>query len=418
MFNLQNSVWHMLPILLVLYVFAGGLLIRMTTRAARPAKNYEYQPRVSILLPVYNEGAHVLETISSILAADWPTEKLEIIAIDDCSVDDSYRYLLQAQRENPHRIQVMKNEENSGKHVSITRALAKSNGEIVVCIDSDCIFDRQVIRELVACFCDPKVGAVGGHIGITNVNDNVFTLCQALVYFMSFQVGKMIQNVQGRLFCISGCLFAVRREIFLEVEYEVRNRNWFGMKVRDGEDRYMTHAILMRGWRTLINPDAVCWTSAPSQMSQLFAQQLRWRRSGLRDIFWTLARLPQHFRTIGTKALISAIIPEMFSIIWATYLLVTIPTMEFGHLMSTLAVAFTTFCSFFIIAALAYNHYIKTIAVGSPPVKYPIKAAAAGAWFFMDSVLVTLLAMCTFDVGSWGTREKVTPVSESASSKH
>lgn len=405
MIDNQLPLWHALPIMLILFMFGGGLLVRLLTKAATPPKDYSYQPKVSVLLPVYNEGAHVLDTIRSILAAEWPHDKLEIVAVDDCSGDDSYQYLLQAQAESPDRVRVSKNPVNSGKHVTLTSALKEASGDIIICIDSDCIFDEQVIKELVSCFCDPKVGAVGGHIGITNVNENVFTMCQALVYFMSFQVGKMVQNVQGKLFCISGCLFAVRREIFMEVEEEVRNRNWFGIKVRDGEDRYMTHAILMRGWKTIINPSAVCWTAAPAKMDQLFSQQLRWRRSGLRDLFWTLARLPEHFRILGPRALLTALLPELFTVLWALFILTAVPVFGVAQAIESVATAFLLFCSVFMVAALAYNHYIKDIAKGSEKITYPLLAGMAGAWFIMDSLLVTLLALCTFDVGAWGTRE-------------
>lgn len=409
------QLWTSLPILLILFMFGGGLLVRLLTNAAKPKRDYTYQPKVSVLLPVFNEGAHVLETIRSILAADWPAEKLEIVAVDDCSADDSYAYLLQAAKEYPTQVRVSKNAVNSGKHVSLTHALKDADGEIVICIDSDCIFDKNVIRELVACFCDPKVGAVGGHIGITNVNENVFTMGQTLVYFMSFQVGKMLQNLQGKLFCISGCLFAVRREIFMEVEAEVRNRNWFGVKVRDGEDRYMTHAILMRGWKTIINPNAVCWTAAPAQMGQLFSQQLRWRRSGLRDLFWTLARLPEHFRVLGASALLTALLPELFTVLWALFLITAVPLFGIGQTIASVATAFLSFCTVFMVAALAYNHYSRDIAKGSEPIKNPLWAGMLGAWFFMDSLLVTILALCTFDVGAWGTRE--TPASEQKDKK-
>lgn len=407
MLAMQQHVWHLLPVLLILLVFGVGLILRLTTKVGAPERDYSYQPKVNVLLPVFNEGAHVLETIESILATHWPRDRLEIVAIDDCSADDSFEYLSCAEKKYPDVLRVMKNPVNSGKHVSLSRALQESSGEIVICIDSDCIFDKNVIRELVACFCDPKVGAVGGHIGITNVNDNALTLCQALVYFMSFQVGKMLQSAQRRVFCISGCLFAVRRHIFLDVEETVRGRNWFGMKVRDGEDRYMTHAILMRGWHTLVNPAAVCWTAAPKQVGQLFGQQLRWRRSVLRDWFWTLVRMPQHFRVMGVAALFTALIPEMFTVLWALYLLTAIPSMGVGEAVKSVVLAILTFCSVFVILALAYNFSIRNIAVGSEPIKNPLKAALAGAWFFIDSMLITLLALFTFDIGSWGTRDKV-----------
>ncbi|MES4787775.1 MAG: hypothetical protein C4294_20410, partial [Nitrospiraceae bacterium] len=72
-------------------------------------------------------------------------------------------------------------------------------------------------------------------VGVSNVNESVYTRVQTLLYFMTFQLGKMVQSAQGSVFCISGCLFAVRREIFNDVEQEVRERNWMGVKVRDGE---------------------------------------------------------------------------------------------------------------------------------------------------------------------------------------
>lgn len=405
MFDGLGTLWHSLPIMLILTMFGGGLLVRLTIRrAAHPLRDYSYEPTVSILLPVYNEGAHVLETIRSIIEADWPAEKLEVIAVDDCSADDSFEYMKKAAALWP-QVKVSRNPKNSGKHVSLTRALEASTGEVLICIDSDCIFDKKVIRELVACFADEKVGAVGGNIGITNVNQNVFTMVQTLVYYMSFQVGKMMQNAQGHLFCISGCLFAVRREIFQAVEEEVRTRNWFGMQVRDGEDRYMTHAIMMRGWKTIINPNAICWTAAPDNMTVLFNQQIRWRRSGLRDLFWTLRRLRQHLDVIGPVALLSALLPEMFTVIWAFFVLTCVPLFGLATALETVLTAFVMFCSVFMVAAIGYNLTVDKLAKGSEHIKYPVLAGAAGAWFFMDSLVITLIALFTFDVGSWGTRE-------------
>lgn len=401
-----SNAWYMFPILLVLFMFGGGLLIRLTTSTAQPRRDYTYTPTVSILLPVFNEGAHVMTTIRSIVDCDWPADRLQVIAIDDCSGDDSYQYLLEAEARWP-QVQASRNAQNSGKHVTLARALEKAGGEVLICIDSDCVFDKTVIRELVSCFADPQVGAVGGNIGITNVNDNVFTVCQALVYYMSFQVGKMVQNIHGHVFCISGCLFAVRRHLFEQVESEVKNRNWFGMKVRDGEDRYMTHAIMMRGWKTIVNPNAHCWTAAPNRLKPLFAQQIRWRRSGLRDLFWTWARLPRHISVIGISALLTGLIPETFTVLWSLFVLSTVPMFGVTAAIGTVITAFLTFCSIFIIAALGYNLSIDRLAKGSVRIKHPFVAGAAGAWFFMDSLLITLLALFTFDVGAWGTRETV-----------
>jgi len=402
-----SSFWFLFPILLLIYQFGGGLLIRLIKKTAKPVQDYSYTPLVSILLPVFNESAHVLDTIQSIVACDWPTDKLEIVAYDDHSVDDSWAWMQQAAERWP-QVRIFRNETNSGKHVTLSRALAQSKGEILICIDSDCLFDKKAIRELVSSFSDPEVGAVGGSIGITNVNSNMLTVCQTLVYFYSFQVGKMIQNLTGHLFCISGCLFAVRRELFEQVEHEVKNRNWFGLNVRDGEDRYMTHAILMRGWKTILNPDATCWTAAPDTVKQLFAQQIRWRRSGLRDLFWTWARLHKHFQVIGVWPTLAALVPETFTAMWTFLIFSAFLTGGFPEGVVTVAKAMLLFSSVFLGTALVYNATCKKAASGNILIKNILLACPAGAWFFMDSIIITLLALFTFDVGIWGTREKVT----------
>ena len=113
--------------------------------------------------------------------------------------------------------------------------------------------------------------------------------------------------------CISGCLFAIRRELLLEIEPAIRARHWFGIPVNQGEARFLTHQTLLRGYGTYINNDALCWTTVPNTLSVLFKQQLRWRRSIVRDLFYTLrsaaTRLetaPKHGVYAGTHTARSA----------------------------------------------------------------------------------------------------------------
>jgi len=283
--------------------------------------------------------------------------------------------------------------------------LKEAKGEIVICIDSDCIFDKNVIRELIACFSDPKIAAVGGHVGIANVNESIFTVCQAVMYFMAFQVMKLLQNADKKVFCISGCLFAVRRDVFRKAGKEISRRRWLGMEMRDGEDLYTTHAMLVRGWDTVFNPKAVCWTSAPTTMKQLYSQQLRWRRSGIRGFLWMIFNFNKYLKAFKLKTLILLFLQELFVILWAFYLISLVPSMGIGEMFSAVGRSSIIFGTIFIFAAFMYNRLIKTIAVGSEPIRYPLLAAAAGVWFYMDFMIITLLALLTLDVGAWGTRD-------------
>lgn len=397
-----TKIFFAMPLFIIALNFGLSLWFRLFKSKTLHKGDPSYEPRVSVLLPVYNEGAHVLETINSIVNCDYPRDKLEIIAIDDKSKDDSFEWIKKAAAQNPELVQADQNPVNSGKHKTLSRALKKSKGEIVICIDSDCIFEPDVIRQLVMCFNDPQIGAVGGSVGITNVNQNAATAAQAMVYWLSFQVGKMLQNFNRKVMCISGCLFAVRRDLFEKIEPEVSERNWFGISIRDGEDRYMTHQILMAGWKTYINPYAQCWTHAPDKIKDLFLQQVRWRRSGLRDFFWTFKRLKKHINVFGLIPLATVLIPEMFTIIWAFIL---IGMFFFAPNINSFMVSFLTFGMGYVVVALAYNQFMKTKGWHERVIKNIAVMPAVGVWHLVDAIFTTILALFTFDNGTWGTRE-------------
>jgi cellulose synthase/poly-beta-1,6-N-acetylglucosamine synthase-like glycosyltransferase len=387
-----------LPIAVMMLNFGITLLFRLSFKSTFIEKDYSLQPRVSVLLPCFNEGKHVLDTIESIIRNKYPTEKIEIVAVDDCSADDSFEWLQKAAAMYP-QVRAFRNEQNSGKHHSLSRALKESTGEVIVCIDSDCIFAEDAISEMTACFSDPKIAAVGGRVGINNPKENIITQCQTLVYYYAFQIIKMTQNWARNVTCISGCLFAVRRERFVEIEERVKKRNWFGIGVRDGEDRYMTHLLLLGGWKTYINIDAQCWTSAPNNLRQLFMQQLRWRRSGLRDLFWTLKTFGTNLKLLHPLTIVNMTVPGALTLLWPfMYLYAIMNGWTTEHLLMDLQLYF----GIYMIVGLLFNWYAHH---NNPEQKInPLAVAVLGVWFIVDSFFTTLLALCTFDVGEWGTR--------------
>ena len=79
----------MLCLLISVVKYLMGLILRLSFSRPMIRKDYTYQPKVSVLLPCYNEGKTVYQTIESISKSNYPAESFEVIAQDDCSVDDS-----------------------------------------------------------------------------------------------------------------------------------------------------------------------------------------------------------------------------------------------------------------------------------------------------------------------------------------
>ena len=384
------------------YILAG--LLRLSSKGL--LKDFSFQPTVSILLPCFNEGKTVYDTVESICKSNYPPDKFEIIARDDSSSDDSYEWLVKAQEDFTNiNISVSRNEENAGKAHTVFKALQQSSAEIILSIDSDCIFSPNAIRELVSCFADPKIGGVGGVIGVRNVNENLATQCQTFVYYICFHFLKSLETCTKTVTCISGCMFAVRRDLMVKLEPKVLSRNWFGISVNDGEDRFLTHQILLEGYGTVINTDAQCWTTVPNNMKTLFKQQIRWQRSGVRDFFITLKNIKQHVFTIHPNALFSQLVPTLMALASVTAVLVIQQgTMPFAIVPAALG---------FYVALIAVFHIFTSKYNPEQKINNPLSVMAIAVWIFAGRLIETL-AVFTLDSRDWGTRTKVTPTQPTA----
>ena len=88
-------------------------------------------PKISVVVPNYNSGATLERTILSLLAQDYPADKLRVTVVDDCSTDDSYEHAARIALTSRGRIRVSKNPRNIGKRHSIIRATRESSAEII-----------------------------------------------------------------------------------------------------------------------------------------------------------------------------------------------------------------------------------------------------------------------------------------------
>jgi cellulose synthase/poly-beta-1,6-N-acetylglucosamine synthase-like glycosyltransferase len=394
----------MLPTLFIFVLFllmsaslqyALAIIIKLGLKdQASVKKDYALEPTVAVLLSCYNEGPAVYRTIESIVASDYPQGKLTVICRDDASADDSYAWMLKAQRDFPNVV-AARNESNLGKSRTICLAAAESAAEIVIQIDSDCYFFPNAIREMVACFADPNIGGVGGAVGVRNVNDNALTVAQTFAYYTQFHIVVWLYNWARANCCISGCMLAIRRSLLMEISPLIESRNWFGTPLSEGEDRYLTHEILLRGYGTYINPEAQCLTDVPNTLSKLYNQQLRWRRGTFRDFFWTVRHLPENVAKLNVVALYGEIIIPL------------------GIIMSGLAILFIPFISYtasllpiYLLCQSAFAAVVHLLIQKTNPeqtIKHPWMIGGFTLWTVV-SCLLTILSLGTFDSGDWGTR--------------
>jgi cellulose synthase/poly-beta-1,6-N-acetylglucosamine synthase-like glycosyltransferase len=269
--------------------YFGGLWLKKFKGAAFDAKREGYEPTVTVVIPLFNEGEGIYHTIRSLLAQEYPPEKLDVIVVDDCSTDDSYAWARRAEAESGGRVQAIRNPYNMGKRRGINNAVRHATSEIIVSVDSDVIVEKNAVKRLVARFTRPQIAAVSGRVNVSNPNENWLTRMQTIKYYFGYEYLKNLERYFSSVMCLSGCLTAYRRHVLVELEPILENRNVLGVPIKYGEDRFLTRQIVKAGYQTTITLDAVCWTVAPNTLTKYFAQQLRWRRSNLIDYFCGLS---------------------------------------------------------------------------------------------------------------------------------
>jgi cellulose synthase/poly-beta-1,6-N-acetylglucosamine synthase-like glycosyltransferase len=273
---------HSLALVVFINRYVAGLLLR-SVRGAKWDEVVDYEPTVTAVIPMFNEGKTILETFASILESDYPQAKLKIICVDDCSTDNSYELAREAARKSNGRLVVMRNRVNVGKRRSIIRAVREADSEVILSVDSDVVVDKDAVRQLCRRFSSPKIAAVGGWVDVRNKQDNWLTRMQVVRYWFAYHFSKNLEWGFRRVMCLSGCLTAYKRCVLVELEDVLENRSAMGVTIKYGEDRYLTRQIIKAGYLTTMTLAARCRTSVPATLGAYFSQQLRWRRSNIVD---------------------------------------------------------------------------------------------------------------------------------------
>jgi N-acetylglucosaminyltransferase len=274
------------------YVF--GLYLTIVRRKTIDETIEGYEPTVTVVVPLYNEGRSIYDTIIALARLEYPADKLSITIVDDCSTDDSYEWACKAAAEYPTQVRVLRNPHNMGKRKGINHAVREATSEIIVSVDSDVIIYPTALRELVKRFVEPKIAAVGGRVHVSNPNENWLTRLQTIKYYFGQEHLKNLERGLKSVMCLSGCLTAYRRHVLMELEPILENRNLLGVPIKYGEDRFLTHQIVKHGYRTVMTMKAMCFTKAATTLKGYFNQQLRWKRSNIVDFIvgvghaWTL----------------------------------------------------------------------------------------------------------------------------------
>jgi poly-beta-1,6-N-acetyl-D-glucosamine synthase len=255
------------PLVMAARWIAGGLLFRALderNRADPPAGGW---PGVTILIPAYDEGLVIGASVKAALAVDYPD--FEVMVLDDGSTDATVEEARRAGGDDP-RLRVVPDPQNRGKAERLNRGFQLASNDLVVVTDADTHLHPAAIKFLVTRIeQSPRIAAVAGGPHVTNRG----TLLGSLQILEDASIIGLIRRTQalsGHVGTVAGVLGMFRRPAVLEVGgYNGRMAT---------EDIELSWRLLLGGWDTAFEPNALVGMEVPLSLRTLWAQRSRWAR--------------------------------------------------------------------------------------------------------------------------------------------
>lgn len=240
-------------------------------------KTKEYRASVSIITPVYNEHPDVFRKA----LASWKKNKpKEIIAVIDYSDKTCIDIFKKFARTSKNAVLIVT--KKPGKRPALADGIAKATSEIVALVDSDTIWDENVIRFGLSPFNDKKVAGVATYQSVLEPKtfaQKIFDVQLDLRYMQEY---PFLAAAGDALVCLSGRTAFYRREIVDGLREELVNETFFGKPVISGDDKCLTYLVLAAGWKVAYQSNSHVYTPGMADLGSYLKQRIRWSRNSLR----------------------------------------------------------------------------------------------------------------------------------------
>jgi len=245
----------------LLYVYAGyPILVWVLARLfGREPRRVDGIPSVSLLIPAYNEEAHIEAKLRNSLALDYPKDRLEIVVASDGSTD---RTNAMVERFRGRGVTLLAMRDHLGKSAMLGRVVALLRGEIVVFSDTTSELEPDALRMLVRNFADPRVGCVSGLYRLKGVAD-----LRGEGEGLYWNYETFLKRQESRLHSIlgaHGAFYAVRKTLFQKPGGDAIN-----------DDYLIPMRIVQQGHRAVYEPAAVAWELEQASLEGEFARRRR-----------------------------------------------------------------------------------------------------------------------------------------------
>jgi len=261
------------------YIFSLTALYSQNGQTHYTLHGLSFRPTVSILIPARNEEAVLSRLLQRITEFTYPKDKIEVILIDDSSIDNTGRIAEEFSKAYNYFKVVHRGSGVGGKGKSnaLNDGLEHAIGEILICFDADYYPQIDIIEKLTAYFVDPEVGAVQGRITVLNEPTTLVSRLVALERIGGYRVDQLARDDLGLIPQYGGTVGGFRRDL---IEF----LGGWDTKVL-AEDTDLTFRVYLAGYKVRYVNEAECYEEAVEDWRSYWRQRHRWAKGHMQCFF-------------------------------------------------------------------------------------------------------------------------------------
>lgn len=225
----------------------------------------KFYPKVTVIVPCFNEENHIYHSIRSLLGMNYPQNKLSIFLIDDGSTDNTWKFIQKF--EKYPNIKIFQ-KENGGKYTALNLGLEHTESDFVGCLDADSVVDKEALVRIMSYFeADPDAMAVVPSL-VVDSPKGIIQNAQRVEYNMGIYLKKLF-GFLGAIDVTPGPFTIFKKKVFIDLGPYKHAHNTEDMEIAY---RMQTHRYKIDHCN-----DAYVYTKTPLTIKKLFVQRLRWQ---------------------------------------------------------------------------------------------------------------------------------------------
>ena len=278
LFDILTGTALLIPIgTLGLIRWAMWLAKRLPAQFYRPIEN-DYDCTATIVTPVYNEDPLLFRVAIESWIANRPDRIIAVVDVTDVAC-------MEIARSYPE-IDVIPID-IPGKRPALAAGVDAARTDIVVLVDSDVIWEPDVLRKIKMPFADPQIGGVGTRQHMYPTNGERATVWERIAdIYLDIRYADEVPATTrwGRaVSCLSGRTAAYRTRLLQSMREAFLNETFLGTLCMSGDDKRYTCLILQRGYQTWNQLNARIYSTFKPTFGGFVDQRIRWSRNSFRS---------------------------------------------------------------------------------------------------------------------------------------